>query len=109
MKKTAIALAVALAGFATVAQAAPKITPGTPVVNWAGPSIKILALAVSMATLATTVLPIKTNWVLVRSWVTKPTNTWALKWDTTGLAVCLTKATFVTATLKHKAFSWLLN
>lgn len=31
MKKTAIALAVALVGFATVAQAAPKITPGTPV------------------------------------------------------------------------------
>jgi hypothetical protein len=49
MKKTAIALAVALAGFATVAQAAPKDN-------------------------------------------TKRTNTWALKWDMTGLAVCLTKA-----------------
>ena len=61
MKKTAIALAVALAGFATVAQAAPKDNTGTPVVNWAGLSIKILALAVSMATKAMTVQLIKTN------------------------------------------------
>ncbi len=42
MKKTAIAIAVALAGFATVAQAAPKITPGTLVLNWAGPSTMTL-------------------------------------------------------------------
>ncbi len=36
MKKTAIAIAVALAGFATVAQAAPKDNTGMQVVNWAG-------------------------------------------------------------------------
>ena len=47
MKKTAIAIAVALAGFATVAQAAPKDDTGTPVLNWAGLSITILVTTVT--------------------------------------------------------------
>ena len=45
MKKTAIAIAVALAGFATVAQAAPKDNTGTLVLNWAGPSTMTLVLS----------------------------------------------------------------
>ncbi len=79
MKKTAIAIAVALAGFATVAQAAPKkITPGTLVLNWAGPSTMTLVLFLTM------VRPTKTNWVQVLLVVTRLTRMLALKWVTTG-------------------------
>lgn len=59
MKKTAIAIAVALAGFATVAQAAPKDNTGTLVLNWAGPSTMTLVSSTTMAR------PMKTNWALV--------------------------------------------
>lgn len=78
MKKTAIAIAVALAGFATVAQAARKITPGTLVLNWAGPSTMTLVLFLTM------VRPTKTNWVQVLLVVTRLTRMLALKWVTTG-------------------------
>ncbi len=77
MKKTAIAIAVALAGFATVAQAAPKDNTGTLVLNWAGPSTMTLVSSTTM------VRPMK------------PTGRWcfggyrltrmlALKWVMTG-------------------------
>lgn len=78
MKKTAIAIAVALAGFATVAQAAPKITPGTLVLNWAGLSTMTPASLTMMAPL------MKTNWAQVLLVVTRLTRTLALKWATTG-------------------------
>lgn len=78
MKKTAIAIAVALAGFATVAQAAPKITPGTLVLNWAGPSTMTLVSSTTM------VRPMKTNWALVLLVVTRLTRMLALKWVMTG-------------------------
>ncbi len=59
MKKTAIAIAVALAGFATVAQAAPKDNTGTLVLNWAGLSTMTPASFTMMARL------MKTNWAQV--------------------------------------------
>ena len=75
MKKTAIAIAVALAGFATVAQAAPKDNTwytgaklgwsqyhDTGFINNNGP----------------------TNWALVLLVVTRLTRMLALKWVTTG-------------------------
>ncbi len=63
MKKTAIAIAVALAGFATVAQAAPKDNTWYTGVNWAGPSTMTLVLFLTM------VRPTKTNWVQVFWWL----------------------------------------
>ncbi len=78
MKKTAIAIAVALAGFATVAQAAPKDNTCTLVLNWAGPSTMTLVLFLTM------VRPTKTNWVQVLLVVTRLTRMLALKWVTTG-------------------------
>lgn len=79
MKKTAIAIAVALAGFATVAQAAPKDnTWYTGKANWAGPSTMTLVLFLTM------VRPTKTNWVQVLLVVTRLTRMLALKWVTTG-------------------------
>ncbi len=80
MKKTAIAIAVALAGFATVAQAAPKDNTGTLVLNWAGLSTMILATTRS----TTPALPTKANWVLVRSVVIRLTRTLVSKWVMTG-------------------------
>ena len=68
MKKTAIAIAVALAGFATVAL----------VLNWAGPSTMTLVSSTTMAR------PMKTNWALVLLVVTRLTRMLALKWVTTG-------------------------
>lgn len=93
MKKTAIALAVALAGFATVAQAAPKDNTwytGAKL-GWSqyhdtgfygngyqngignGPTHKDQLGAGAF-------------------WATRQTNTWASNWAMTGSAVCLTKA-----------------
>lgn len=100
MKKTAIALAVALVGFATVAQAAPKDNTWYTGGKLGGLSIKILVLSsITMVQL------IKISWVPVRSSVTKQISTWALRWDTTGLVVCLTKATSIMALSRLKAFS----
>lgn len=78
MKKTAIAIAVALAGFATVAQAAPKDNTWYTESNWAGPSTMTLVLFLTM------VRPTKTNWVQVLLVVTRLTRMLALKWVTTG-------------------------
>ncbi len=69
MKKTAIAIAVALAGFATVAQAAPKDNFGMQVVNWVGPSITTPVSTVTVSR-TTTVRPVTISLVLVRSVVT---------------------------------------
>lgn len=91
MKKTAIAIAVALAGFATVAQAAPKDNTwyAGGKLGWSqyhdtgfygngfkgnnGPAVTI-------------------SWVLVRSVVTRLTRTSVSKWVTTGWAAWLIKA-----------------
>ncbi len=78
MKKTAIAIAVALAGFATVAQAAPKDNTRTLVLNWAGLSTMTPASFTMMARL------MKTNWAQVLLVVTRLTRMLALKWATTG-------------------------
>ncbi len=78
MKKTAIAIAVALAGFATVAQAAPKDNTWYTGANWAGPSTMTLVSSTTMAR------PMKTNWALVLLVVTRLTRMLALKWVTTG-------------------------
>ncbi len=93
MKKTAIALAVALAGFATVAQAAPKDNTwytGAKL-GWSH-TMTLVSTATVTRMVSAMVRPIKINWVLARSWVTRRTNTWASSWAMTGLAVCLTKA-----------------
>ena len=55
-----------------------KITPGTLVLNWAGPSTMTLVLFLTM------VRPTKTNWVQVLLVVTRLTRMLALKWVTTG-------------------------
>ena len=67
--KKAIAIAVALAGFATVAQAAPKDNTGMQVVNWVGPSITTPVSTVTVSR-TTTVRPVTISLVLVRSVVT---------------------------------------
>lgn len=91
MKKTAIAIAVALAGFATVAQAAPKDNTGMQVVSWAGPSITIPVSTVTVSKV-TMVQFVTISWVLVRSVVTRLTRTSVSKWVTTGWAAWLIKA-----------------
>lgn len=93
MKKTAIALAVALAGFATVAQAAPKDNTWYTESNRAGPSTTTLVSTATVTrTVSATAQPTKISWVPARSWATRQTNTWASNWAMTGSAVCLTKA-----------------
>ncbi|SUG15842.1 outer membrane protein A [Salmonella enterica subsp. arizonae] len=78
MKKTAIAIAVALAGFATVAQAAPKDNTWYTGAKLAGPSTMTLVSFLTMAR------PMKTNWAQVLLVVTRLTRMLALKWVTTG-------------------------
>ncbi|VTR39170.1 Outer membrane protein II* [Serratia fonticola] len=82
MKKTAIALAVALAGFATVAQAAPKDDTWYTGAKLVGPSSMTPVSTVTVTPLITT--HVKTRLVLVRSLAIRQTNTWASKWATTG-------------------------
>ena len=78
MKKTAIAIAVALAGFATVAQAAPKDN------TWYTGAKLGWSQYHDTGSSTTTVRPTKVNWVPVRSVVTRLTRMLALKWVTTG-------------------------
>ena len=78
MKKTAIAIAVALAGFATVAQAAPKDNTWYTGAKLGCPSTMTLVSSTTMAR------PMKTNWALVLLVVTRLTRMLALKWVTTG-------------------------
>ena len=104
MKKTAIAIAVALAGFATVAQAAPKDN------TWyAGAKLGWSQYHdtgfYGNGSRATTARPVTISWVLVRLVVTRLTRTSVLKWVTTGWAVWLTKAALTTALSKLRAFS----
>ncbi len=104
MKKTAIAIAVALAGFATVAQAAPKDNTwyAGAKLGWSqyhdtgfygngfqgnnGPTRNDQLGAGRLV-------------------VTRLTRTSVLKWVTTGWAVWLTKAALTTALSKLRAFS----
>lgn len=104
MKKTAIAIAVALAGFATVAQAAPKDNTGMQVVNWVGPSITTPVSTVTVSR-TTTVRPVTISLVLVRSVVTRLTRTSVSKWVMTGWAVWHIKAALTTVLSKLRAFS----
>ena len=79
MKKTAIAIAVALAGFATVAQAAPKDN------TWyTGAKLGWSQYHDTGFIRLTMVRPTKTNWVQVLLVVTRLTRMLALKWVTTG-------------------------
>lgn len=78
MKKTAIAIAVALAGFATVAQAAPKDNTWYTGAKLGWSSTMTLVSSTTMAR------PMKTNWALVLLVVTRLTRMLALKWVTTG-------------------------
>ncbi len=104
MKKTAIAIAVALAGFATVAQAAPKDNTGMQVVNWVGPSITTPVSTVTVSR-TTTVRPVTISLVLVRLVVTELTRTSVSKWVMTGWAVWHIKAALTTVLSKLRAFS----
>ncbi|VDZ68825.1 outer membrane protein A (plasmid) [Klebsiella aerogenes] len=103
MKKTAIAIAVALAGFATVAQAAPKDN------TWyAGGKLgwsQFHDTGWYNSNLNNNGPTTKASWALVRSVVIRLTRTSVSKWVTTGWAVCLTKATTLTAHSKLRAFS----
>ncbi len=78
MKKTAIAIAVALAGFATVAQAAPKDN------TWYTGAKLGWSQYHDTGFIPTMVRPMKTNWALVLLVVTRLTRMLALKWVTTG-------------------------
>lgn len=78
MKKTAIAIAVALAGFATVAQAAPKDNTWYAGAKLGWSQYHDTASLTMMARL------MKTNWAQVLLVVTRLTRTLALKWATTG-------------------------
>ncbi len=82
MKKTAIAIAVALAGFATVAQAAPKDNTGMQVVNWAGLSSMTPAGTTAQTTMMARLT--RASLVQVRSVAIRLTRMLALKWVTTG-------------------------
>ncbi|STI18629.1 outer membrane protein A [Escherichia coli] len=78
MKKTAIAIAVALAGFATVAQAAPKDNTWYTGAKLGWSQYHDTGLFLTM------VRPTKTNWVQVLLVVTRLTRMLVLKWVTTG-------------------------
>ena len=78
MKKTAIAIAVALAGFATVAQAAPKDNTWYTGAKLGWSQYHDTGSSTTMAR------PMKTNWALVLLVVTRLTRMLALKWVTTG-------------------------
>lgn len=83
MKKTAIAIAVALAGFATVAQAAPKDNTWYAGGKLGYPSIMIPVSTVTVSK-TTTVLFIRIRSVLVLMVVTRSISMLALKWVMTG-------------------------
>ena len=78
MKKTAIAIAVALAGFATVAQAAPKDN------TWYTGAKLGWSQYHDTGFINNNARPMKTNWALVLLVVTRLTRMLALKWVTTG-------------------------
>ena len=78
MKKTAIAIAVALAGFATVAQAAPKDN------TWYTGAKLGWSQYHDTGFINNNVRPMKTNWALVLLVVTRLTRMLALKWVMTG-------------------------
>ncbi len=82
MKKTAIAIAVALAGFATVAQAAPKDNTGMQVVNWVGLSSMTPVGTTAQTTMMAQLM--RASLVQVRSVAIRLTRMLALKWVTTG-------------------------
>lgn len=84
MKKTAIALAVALAGFATVAQAARWIILGTLVLKWVGLTTTTLVSTTSMLQATTLIL---TSWAQVPMLVIRLTSMLASNSATTGWVV----------------------
>ncbi len=104
MKKTAIAIAVALAGFATVAQAAPKDNTWYAGGKLIGPSITTPVSTVTVSR-TTTVRPVTISLVLVRSVVTGVNPYLGLKWVMTGWAVWHIKAALTTVLSKLRAFS----